>query len=51
MKADFTLYGKKHTAIGFQNKSGGYELGNEHFIILLGEKPSALCGFYLSPDV
>jgi len=30
-EVDFLLYGKKQTVIGFQNKSGGYELRNEHF--------------------
>lgn len=30
-EVDFLLYGKKHTAIGFQNKAGGYELRNENF--------------------
>ncbi|MEJ7821160.1 MAG: toprim domain-containing protein [Chitinophagaceae bacterium] len=28
---DFQLYDKKHTAIGFQNIAGGYELRNEYF--------------------
>jgi hypothetical protein len=28
---DFILYGKKHTAIGFKNRAGGYELRNEYF--------------------
>jgi DNA primase len=28
---DFLLYGKKHTAIGFQNDAGGYELRNLNF--------------------
>jgi hypothetical protein len=28
---DFLLYGKKHTAIGFQNNAGGYELRNQYF--------------------
>jgi len=28
---DFSLKGRKHTAIGFQNISGGYELRNENF--------------------
>lgn len=28
---DFILYGKKHTAIGFKNNRGGYELRNEYF--------------------
>jgi len=27
----FSLYGKRHTAIGFANRSGGYELRSEHF--------------------
>lgn len=30
-EVDFTLYGKKHTAIGFQNNAGGYELRSEYF--------------------
>ena len=30
-EVDFLLYGKKHTAIGFQNNFGGYELRNEFF--------------------
>ncbi len=30
-EVDFILYGKKHTAIGFQNSAGGYELRNENF--------------------
>ncbi|QJB41710.1 toprim domain-containing protein [Chitinophaga oryzae] len=30
-EVDFLLYGKKHTAIGFQNNAGGYELRNENF--------------------
>ncbi len=30
-EVDFLLYGKKQTAIGFPNRSGGYELRNEHF--------------------
>jgi len=30
-EVDFLLYGKKHTAIGFKNKAGGYELRNENF--------------------
>ena len=28
---DFVLYDKKHTAIGFKNSAGGYELRNEYF--------------------
>ena len=28
---DFLLYGKKYTAIGFQNNAGGYELRSENF--------------------
>ncbi len=28
---DFVLYNKKHTAIGFKNSAGGYELRNEYF--------------------
>jgi len=28
---DFVLYDKKHTAIGFKNCAGGYELRNEYF--------------------
>jgi hypothetical protein len=28
---DFRLYDKKHTAIGFKNKAGGFELRNEYF--------------------
>ncbi len=28
---DFRLYEKKHTAIGFKNRAGGYELRNEYF--------------------
>jgi hypothetical protein len=28
---DFALYDKKHTAIGFKNRAGGYELRNEYF--------------------
>ena len=28
---DFGLYDKKHTAIGFKNNAGGYELRNEYF--------------------
>lgn len=27
----FTLYGKKHVALGFANRSGGYELRNTYF--------------------
>ncbi|OQP43621.1 hypothetical protein A4H97_33780 [Niastella yeongjuensis] len=30
-EVDFLLYGKKHTVIGFQNNSGGYELRSENF--------------------
>lgn len=30
-EVDFVLYGKQYTAIGFQNKEGGYELRNENF--------------------
>jgi hypothetical protein len=30
-EVDFLLYDKKHTAIGFINNSGGYELRNEYF--------------------
>jgi len=30
-EVDFLLYDKKHTAIGFQNNSGGYELRNQNF--------------------
>jgi hypothetical protein len=30
-EVDFRLYDKKHTAIGFQNVAGGYELRNEYF--------------------
>lgn len=30
-EVDFKLYDKKHTAIGFQNIAGGYELRNEYF--------------------
>ena len=28
---DFVLYDKKHTAIGFKNNAGGYELRSEYF--------------------
>jgi hypothetical protein len=28
---DFLLYGKKHTAIGFRNNAGGYELRSQNF--------------------
>jgi DNA primase len=31
LEVDFLLYGKKHTVIGFPNRSGGYELRSEHF--------------------
>ncbi|WP_207511072.1 toprim domain-containing protein [Longitalea luteola] len=31
MEVDFLLYEKKHTVIGFQNKSGGFELRNEKY--------------------
>jgi len=30
-EVDFSLYGKLHTAIGFPNNAGGYELRNENF--------------------
>jgi hypothetical protein len=30
-EVDFLLYGKQHTAIGFANRAGGYELRSEHF--------------------
>ena len=30
-EVDFKLYDKNHTAIGFQNRTGGYELRNEYF--------------------
>jgi hypothetical protein len=30
-EVDFLLYGKQHTVIGFENKSGGFELRNENF--------------------
>lgn len=30
-EVDFTLYGKKHTAIGFENSAGGYELRSRNF--------------------
>lgn len=30
-EVDFLLYGKKHTAIGFQNNAGGYELRSGSF--------------------
>lgn len=30
-EVDFLLYGKQHTAIGFQNRSGGFELRNSYF--------------------
>ena len=30
-EVDFALYGKRQTAIGFGNRSGGYELQSEHF--------------------
>jgi len=30
-EVDFVLYDKKHTAIGFKNIAGGYELRNEYF--------------------
>ncbi|MFP9113913.1 toprim domain-containing protein [Flavobacterium sp. RHBU_3] len=30
-EVDFLLYGKKQTAIGFKNDSGGYELRSEYF--------------------
>jgi len=30
-EADFELYNKKHTAIGFKNEAGGYELRNSYF--------------------
>ena len=30
-EVDFKLYDKKHTAIGFKNNQGGYELRNEYF--------------------
>lgn len=31
VELDFTLYGKKHTSLGFKNNAGGYELRNEYF--------------------
>jgi len=31
LEADFELYGKKHTAVGFKNDAGGYELRNAYF--------------------
>lgn len=30
-EVDFLLYGKQHTAIGLQNRSGGFELRNSYF--------------------
>ncbi len=30
-EVDFELYGKQYFAIGFENKSGGFELRNKHF--------------------
>lgn len=30
-EVDFELNGKRHLAIGFENKCGGFELRNEHF--------------------
>jgi hypothetical protein len=30
-EVDFLLYGKKHTAIGFRNNAGGYELRSQNF--------------------
>lgn len=30
-EVDFLLYGKKHSVIGFQNNSGGYELRSQNF--------------------
>ena len=30
-EVDFLLYSKQYTAIGFENKSGGYELRTENF--------------------
>jgi Toprim-like/CHC2 zinc finger len=30
-EVDFELYGKKHTAIGFKNNAGGFELRNNYF--------------------
>lgn len=30
-EVDFLLYGKRHTAIGFPNNAGGYELRSENF--------------------
>jgi len=30
-EVNFSLYGKRHTAIGFPNRSGGFELRNEQF--------------------
>jgi hypothetical protein len=30
-EVDFALYGRPQTAIGFPNRSGGYELRSEHF--------------------
>lgn len=30
-EVDFLLYGKTHTAIGFQNNAGGYELRSQNF--------------------
>lgn len=30
-EVDFELYGRKHTAIGFRNDQGGYELRNNYF--------------------
>ena len=30
-EVDFLLYGKQHTAIGFPNRSGGFELRNSYF--------------------
>lgn len=31
LEVEFSLYGKRQTAIGFPNRSGGYELRSEHF--------------------
>ncbi len=30
-EVDFELYGKRYFAVGFENKSGGVELRNQHF--------------------
>jgi len=50
-EVDFELYGKRYVAIGFENKSGGFELRNQHFKGSSSPKDVTLISFSIAKKV